>query len=98
MTGPRRALDTLLHVLRGAVLLSSVPTTSPSVPVEVRANICGLLGHLGRKGVVSVDRARDVQALKDSSRELLLRISAEAGEGPKSVGIAAKKALDAWSA
>ncbi len=96
--GPRRALDTLLHVLRGGTFSSSVPTSASAVPIEVRANVCGLLGHLGRKGVVSDDRTRDVKVMKDSARDLLQRISAEGGEGPKSVGAAAKRALEAWEA
>ena len=81
---PYRALD---------MLVASLRNTDGKMPPEVRANICALLGHLGRSGVVPESRARDVEVMKESARELLLTARGEAGM----VGTAAKKALDAWA-
>ncbi|KAF7793031.1 hypothetical protein EIP86_004136 [Pleurotus ostreatoroseus] len=81
---PRRALD---------MLVASLRNTDGKVPVEVRANICALVGHLGRAGVVPESRAQDVQTMKESMRELLVAASKETGL----VGAPAKKALDAWA-
>ncbi|KAJ3528496.1 hypothetical protein NM688_g7992 [Phlebia brevispora] len=63
-------------------------------PVEVRANVCALVGHLGRAGVVPESRVQDVTTLKESTRELLVAGAKEEGY----VGTAAKKALEAWGA
>lgn len=82
---PRRALD---------MLVASLRNVDGKTPVEVRANICALVGHLGRAGVVPASRAQDVHVLKESTRELLVAASKEDG-GP--VGGAAKKALEAWA-
>lgn len=80
-------------------LLNSTPRT----PMEVRANLCALVGHLGRKGVVPEDRARDVQAMKDNFKDILEGLAKGApdiveGTKPGNLNVAAKKALDAWSA
>ncbi|KAI0646953.1 hypothetical protein C8Q79DRAFT_957140 [Trametes meyenii] len=89
VVGPRRALDMLIAVLRDG---------SPSVPAEVRSNVCALLGHLGRKGVVAENRTTDLQRMKDSTRELVegLARETEAPGNPKVVA-AAKRALEAWA-
>lgn len=81
---PRRALDMLVGALRNA---------DGKTPVEVRANVCGLVGHLGRAGVVPESRAQDVRALKDGVRAGLVAAAKEEGV----VGAPAKKALDAWA-
>ncbi|TCD60352.1 hypothetical protein EIP91_010326 [Steccherinum ochraceum] len=69
-----------------------------SLPVEVRANICSLLGHLGRKGVV-VNREQDVQVLRDSTKEYLEALARDAGttDGQNKSAAAAKRALEAWA-
>ncbi|KAI0637070.1 hypothetical protein C8Q77DRAFT_1095851 [Trametes polyzona] len=89
VVGPRRALDMLISVLREG---------NPNVPAEVRANVCALLGHLGRKGVVAESRATDLQRMKDSTRELIEGLARE-GEAPSNpkVVAAAKRALEAWA-
>ncbi|EPQ58166.1 hypothetical protein GLOTRDRAFT_136931 [Gloeophyllum trabeum ATCC 11539] len=96
--GPTRALDMLVTVLK-------TPESLPLIPVEVRANICSLLGQLGKKGKVSEedDRTADVERVKSATREILeslARTSAAEGTSEKTggiVGTAARKALDAWA-
>lgn len=87
MVGPRRALDMLISVLRDSSALN--------VPHEVRANVCALLGHLGRKGVVAENRATDLQRMKESTRELIEALAKDS-EGNPRVVTAAKRALEAW--
>ncbi|KAI0361987.1 hypothetical protein OH77DRAFT_1389137 [Trametes cingulata] len=89
VVGPRRALDMLINVLRDG---------SSNMPLEVRANVCALLGHLGRKGVVAENRATDLQRMKDSTRELIegLARETEPPSNPRVVA-AAKRALEAWA-
>lgn len=91
---PRKALDMLVWSLK-----------NPDTPPEVRANICTLVGHLGRPGVVDVSRARDLQVLKDELRHVLEKLvkpgqdDDEDGEkAQQSLMAAAKRALDAWGA
>ena len=90
VVGPGRALDMLIGTLREG--------SAPNVPPEVRSNVCALLGHLGRKGVVAESRATDVQLMTESTRELIEVLAKE--EGPQSnpkVATAAKRALEAWA-
>ncbi len=89
--GPRRALDMLIGVLREG--------SAPNVPPEVRSNVCALLGHLGRKGVVAENRAIDLQQLKESTRESIeaLAKDPEGPQGNPKVVAAAKRALEAWA-
>lgn len=82
---PRRALDMLVSCLRNA---------DGRLPAEVRANVCALVGQLGRPGVVPDSRAQDVRVLRDELRELLDAARAD----PAPVGAAAKRALEAWGA
>ncbi|TBU50670.1 hypothetical protein BD309DRAFT_944442 [Dichomitus squalens] len=90
VVGPRRALDMLISTLREG--------SAPNVPPEVRSNVCALLGHLGRKGVVAESRATDVQRMKESTRELLEALAKEDGpQGNPKVAVAAKRALEAWA-
>ncbi|RPD66031.1 hypothetical protein L226DRAFT_530170 [Lentinus tigrinus ALCF2SS1-7] len=89
VVGPRRALDMLISVLRDSSALN--------VPPEVRANVCALLGHLGRKGVVAEDRATDLQRMKESTRVLIEALAKESDEqGNPRVAVAAKRTLEAW--
>ena len=81
--GPKRALDMLVISMRNA---------DGKMPMEVRANICALVGHLGHAGVVPDSRAHDVHTMKETFRDLLEFAKDESGH----VGNAAKKALDAW--
>ena len=90
MVGPRRALDMLIGVLREG--------SAPNAPPEVRSNVCALLGHLGRKGVVAESRATDVQRMKESTRELIEALAKDDGpQGNPKVAAAAKRALEAWA-
>lgn len=82
--GPRRALD---------MLVTSLRNTDGKTPMEVRANICALVGHLGHTGVVPESRSHDVDTMKEALKELLVAAKDESGH----VGAAAKKALEAWA-
>ncbi|KAI1794275.1 hypothetical protein LXA43DRAFT_1116106 [Ganoderma leucocontextum] len=90
VVGPRHALDMLIGTLREG--------SAPNVPPEVRSNVCALLGHLGRKGVVSESRTTDVQRMTESTRGLMEMLAKEEGHrsNPK-VAAAAKRALEAWA-
>ena len=89
VVGPRRALDMLTNVLREG-------GSGSKVPPEVRSNICALLGHLGRKGVVAESRAMDLERMKDATRDLIQTLAKDA-DGNAKVVTAAKKALEAWA-
>jgi len=80
---PRRALDMLASCLRNE---------DGRVPAEVRANICALVGHLGRPGIVPDSRAHDLRVMQEELRELLEGATKDANP----VGTAAKRALDTW--
>ena len=82
---PRRALDMLVSCLRNA---------DGRIPAEVRANICLLVGQLGRRGVVPESRERDLQVMQEEFKDLL----EEAKKDPNPVGAAAKRALETWAA
>ncbi|GJE87202.1 hypothetical protein PsYK624_032850 [Phanerochaete sordida] len=80
---PRRALDMLVSCLRNP---------DGRLPAEVRANICALLGHLGRAGVVPESRAHDLRVLQEECREVLEGAAKDANP----VGAAAKRVLETW--
>ncbi|EMD38507.1 hypothetical protein CERSUDRAFT_113687 [Gelatoporia subvermispora B] len=84
---PRHTLDMLVYALRNA---------DNNMPAEVRANVCALLGQLGRKGTVTDDRALDLQKLKDSTRDLMESASREQNGNAKVLAGAAQRALEAW--
>ena len=92
VVGPRRALDMLASVLRE-------PASASKVPPEVRANVCALLGHLGRKGVVAESRATDLQRMKEATGELVEALAKDGDGSPANakVAAAAKRALEAWA-
>jgi hypothetical protein len=81
---PKRALDVLLVVLKGP---------DSRCPIEVRANICTLLGQLGRKGVAEGDREVEAQKMKDAASEMLQSFL----KGKDLLAGAAKRTLEAWS-
>ena len=87
MVGPRRALDMITSVLREG-------GSAAKVPPEIRSNVCALLGHLGRKGVVAENRATDLARMKEASQDLLEGL---AKDGTTKLGGAAKRALEAWA-
>ncbi|KDQ61324.1 hypothetical protein JAAARDRAFT_82449, partial [Jaapia argillacea MUCL 33604] len=86
---PARALDMLVTVLK------NLDTRYP-FPPEVRANVCALLGQLGRKGVVKDEdnRAPDLQQVKDATRSALEAAASIADQ--EVLSNAAKKALETW--
>lgn len=89
-----RALDMLTSVLQDR---------EKRFQPEVRANVCALLGQLGRKGVAGEGRESDVERVKNQARTLLEAV-AEAEQAPEQAnakGLAvlagsAKRALEAW--
>ncbi|KIJ06186.1 hypothetical protein PAXINDRAFT_20608 [Paxillus involutus ATCC 200175] len=92
----KRAVDHLLTVLRNN---GSDGTSSPrrgdlpSYPVELRTNICALLGQVGKRA-----SGEDLEVVKEATRstlEDLARISSNAGKDM--LGIAAKRVLEVWS-
>lgn len=85
VVGPRSALDMLVSVLS---------STEKTIAAEIRANICQLLGQLGKPGAVSEDRAADVARMKERTRNPLEKAASSPGENVLSVS--AKRALDAW--
>lgn len=93
----KRALDYLLNVLRnGAGDDASSPRQIevPSYPVELRVNICALLGQLGKR-----TSGNELETLKDNARptlEDLSRLSVNTGK-ENMLTTAAKKALDLWT-
>lgn len=80
---PRRALDMLVSCLRNA---------DGRLPAEVRANICALVGHLGRTGVVPESRAHDLRVMQEEFRDLLDVVVKD----PNPVGAAARRVLETW--
>ncbi|CCL99147.1 uncharacterized protein FIBRA_01162 [Fibroporia radiculosa] len=86
VVGPRSALDMLVFVLGNA----------ESMPMEVRANVCALLGQLCRKGVVAKDRTEDLARMKEATRELIEELGNEIDGKPSPLSVSAKRALEAW--
>ncbi|KIM87000.1 hypothetical protein PILCRDRAFT_815433 [Piloderma croceum F 1598] len=88
---PRRALDRLATILKN----TSTPDRPNSVvfPIEVRANVCALLGQAGRSAS-GEQKERLNQAVKCSLEDL----AKTAGHGREGMlGTAAKKSLDGWA-
>ena len=81
-------MDMLISTLREG--------SAQNVPPEVRSNVCALLGHLGRKGVVAESRAIDLQRMEDSTRELIEGLARAEGPSNPKVVASAKRALEAW--
>ncbi|GBE82337.1 hypothetical protein BKA93DRAFT_760564 [Sparassis latifolia] len=86
--GPRRALDMLITILKDA---------DQSMPFEMRANVCAVLAHLGRKGAIGEERASDVARMKDSTREYLESAASGSDGSALLVSSAAKRVLEAWA-
>lgn len=92
-----RALDHLLNILRnGGGDGASSPRQSelPPYPVELRINVCALLGQLGKRtsGV-------DLETVKDNVRstlEDLSKLNINSGK-ENMLATAAKRALDLWT-
>jgi hypothetical protein len=65
---------------------------------EVRANICALLGQLGRDGVVDNSESEEVAKLKEKVRPLLEEAARteKNSRGDAALVTAANSALQAW--
>lgn len=92
----RRALDLLLNILRNG---SSDGASSPrqpeltSYPVELRINICALLGQLGKRTA-----GEELETVKDNTRSILEDLSKPNLTGKENMlATAAKKSLDMWT-
>jgi hypothetical protein len=85
IVSPARALDILMAVLKHP--------DSTRCPIEVRANICALLGQLCRKGWVGGgERDVEVQKIKEVAKEMMHNFA----QGHDLLADAAKRTLEAW--
>ena len=84
VVGPARAIEALGSLLK---------RSNHRCPPEVKANVCTLLGQLGRKGSrTSKERETDVEKLRAATKDILVRYS----QGDDILGKAAKNVLEAW--
>jgi len=84
VVGPTRAIEGLASLLK---------RSNPRCPIEVKANVCTLLGQLGRKGGrTSKERETDVEKLKVTTKDILAKYS----QGSDMLSKAAKNVLEAW--
>jgi hypothetical protein len=84
VVGPTRAIEALASLLK---------RSNPRCPIEVKANVCTLLGQLGRKGGrTSKERETDVEKLKVATKDILVKYS----QGDDMLSKAAKNVLEAW--
>ena len=84
VVGPTRALEGLASLLK---------RSNPRCPIEVKANVCTLLGQLGRKGGrTPKERETDVEKLKAATKDILVKYS----QGDDMLSKAAKNVLEAW--
>jgi len=84
VVGPARAIETLVSLFK---------RSGTRCPSEVKANVCTLLGQLGRKGGrTSRERKTDVEKLKDATKDVVVKHS----QGDDILGKAAKNVLEAW--
>ena len=93
----KRALDHLLNVLRnGGNDGTSSPRQPelPLYPVELRINICALLGQLGKRA-----SGEELDTVKDSAKSILEDLSKQSlNTGRENMlAPAAKKTLDVWT-
>ena len=84
VVGPTRPIEGLATLLK---------RSNPRCPMEVKANVCTLLGQLGRKGGrTSREREADVEKLKAATKDTLVKYS----QGEDLLSKAAKNVLEAW--
>jgi hypothetical protein len=89
VVGPPRALDTLLAVLKNK---------ETRFQPEARANVCTLLGQLGRAGAPDDVDAQDVARIREQVRPALEDVAALEKDGKGMVILvgAAERALANW--
>lgn len=97
LPAPRRALDKLNAILKNtSTSMVNANNNRPkpvNFPVEVRANVCALLGQVGRKAT-----GEQLQKLSDATRSTLEVLVNNGVQGRDAVlGAAAKKTLDGWA-
>lgn len=84
IVGPTRAIDGLVTLLK---------LSNPRCPPEVKANVCTLLGQLGKGGSrTSKERETDVEQLKVAAKDIVVKLS----QGDDMLGRAGKNVLEAW--
>ncbi|EGN93229.1 hypothetical protein SERLA73DRAFT_64433 [Serpula lacrymans var. lacrymans S7.3] len=94
---PRGALDQLINVLRNTSNTDHVSNNHRAAltgfPVEVRANVCALLGQVGKQ-----PPGEDVERVKDATKGILEELSRGSTQSGRDgmLGAAAKRVLDAW--
>lgn len=93
---PCRALDQLILILRNGLNVDGISRASPTLPpypVEIRANICSLLGQLTKQ-----TSGESMDSVKDVAKPVLEELSQSTQtSGRESIlGHAAKKVLDMW--
>jgi hypothetical protein len=90
VTGPPRALDLLLAALKNR--------SGRNAP-EVRANICALLGQLGRPGVVDEADAARLAKMKHQAKPILEAAAAtdRTSQGHTALATTAEKAIEGWA-
>jgi hypothetical protein len=90
VTGPPRVLDLLLSTLKNR--------DGRHVP-ELRANLCALLGQLGRSGVVDDREALGVSKMKAQAKPLLeaAAVTEKTNKGNIALATAAQRAIEAWA-
>lgn len=90
VTGPPRVLD---------LLLSTLKNRDGRHAPELRANLCALLGQLGRSGVVDERETASVSKMKARAKPLLETAAAsdKTNKGGVALAAAAQRAIDAWA-
>ncbi|KAG9318442.1 hypothetical protein JVU11DRAFT_533 [Chiua virens] len=94
---PRKCgLDHLLNILRngGSDTSSSSRQAEVPYPIELRINICALLGQLGKRTT-----GEELEAVKENARSILQDLSkVDSSTGKENMlATAAKKTLDLWT-
>lgn len=97
LSTPRRAIDRLVAVLKNTPSSDTNSVNNrPNVvnfPIEVRANVCALLGQVGRQA-----SGGQLETLKETTKNILEELSKSAGQGRDGLlGTASKKVLDGWA-
>ena len=93
----RRTLDLLLNILRNGGSSDASGPRQPelvSCPVELRINICALLGQLGKRTA-----GEELEMVKDNARSILEDLSKpNINTGKENLlATAAKRTLDLWT-
>jgi|SRR5712664_803897 hypothetical protein len=91
MQTPKRLLDRLVAILRNT---DANNRPNPlNFPVEVRANVCALLGQVSRNA-----SGEQMETLSKVAKSILEDLSKTAGQGREGMlSTAAKKSLDGWA-